>query len=106
MKPVSIIPMMMLSLVLYGTPAQSAGGSEGEQAFQTNCALCHPEGKNIINAAKTLSQKNLAANGIRNAADIVAQMRNPGPGMTQFDEKTIPDGTAETIAAYILKTFQ
>lgn len=105
MKSVFIIPMMTLSLVLYATPAQSAGGSEGEQAFVKNCALCHP-GKNIINAARTLSQKNLAARGIRNAADIVANMRNPGPGMTQFDEKAIPDGTARAIADYILKTFR
>ncbi len=106
MKSAFIIPMMMLSLVLYATPALSAGGSESEQAFVKNCALCHPEGKNIINAAKTLSRKNLAANGIRNAADIVAKMRNPGPGMTQFDEKAIPDGTARAIAEYILKTFR
>ena len=48
----------------------------------------------------------LFANGIRRAADIVRNMRNPGPGMTKFDEKTIPDETARAIAEYILKTFQ
>jgi cytochrome c6 len=32
-------------------------------------------------------------------------MRNPGPGMTAFDEKTIPDTDAKEIAEYVLKTF-
>jgi hypothetical protein len=32
-------------------------------------------------------------------------MRNPGQGMTQFDEKTIPDKDAKEIGGYILKTF-
>jgi len=33
-------------------------------------------------------------------------MRNPGPGMTKFDEKTIPEETAKAIAEYILETFR
>jgi cytochrome c6 len=33
-------------------------------------------------------------------------MRNPGPGMNKFDEKTIPDKEAKMIADYILKTFK
>jgi cytochrome c6 len=33
-------------------------------------------------------------------------MRNPGPGMTTFDEKTIPDKQAKEIAEYILKSFK
>jgi cytochrome c6 len=33
-------------------------------------------------------------------------MRNPGQGMTTFDEKTIPDKEAKEIADYILKTFK
>jgi cytochrome c6 len=33
-------------------------------------------------------------------------MRKPGPGMTQFDKKTVPDKEANAIAVYILKTFK
>jgi cytochrome c6 len=33
-------------------------------------------------------------------------MRNPGPGMTKFDKKTISDKEARAIADYILKTFK
>ena len=101
-----ILPLLVVTICLVSAPARAAEGSQGEAAFAKNCAVCHPGGKNIINPAKTLSNKTLAANGIRDAADIVAKMRNPGPGMTQFDEKTIPDATAKAIAEYILKTFR
>ena len=40
------------------------------------------------------------------AKDIIRNMRNPGPGMTVFDAKTIPDKEAKEIAGYILKTFK
>jgi cytochrome c6 len=36
----------------------------------------------------------------------VAKMRNPGPAMTMFDEKTLSDKEANAIAQYILKTFK
>ena len=106
MKTVLVMPLMLLSLVFFALPAQYAEGSEGEQAFVENCAICHPGGKNIINPAKALHRDALSANGIRDAAGIVRNMRNPGPGMTKFDEKTIPEETAKAIAEYILETFR
>jgi len=78
----------------------------GEAEFKEHCAVCHPDGGNIINPAKTLHKKDLDVNGIKNAGDIIAKMRNPGPGMMQFDKKTIPDKEAQTIAEYILKTYK
>ena len=108
-KRIVIVPLILPLLVVMiclAAPAQAAEGSEGEQAFIKHCAVCHPGGKNIINPAKTLSKKVLSENGIRSAADIVGQMRNPDPGMTRFDEKTLPDETARAIAEYILKTFR
>jgi cytochrome c6 len=78
----------------------------GEAEFKEHCAVCHPDGGNVINPAKTLHKKDRDANGIKKAADIVAKMRNPGPGMTQFDKKTISDKEAKAIATYILKTFK
>jgi cytochrome c6 len=80
--------------------------SPGEEAFAQNCAVCHPNGDNIINPDKKLAKKSLAANGVRTAADIVNKMRKPGPGMTEFDQKAIPDATAKAIAEYILDTFK
>ena len=86
--------------------AQKASSSPGESLFQANCAVCHPNGGNIINPAKTLHQKDRFANNVKTADDIVKKMRNPGPGMTKFDETAISDKDAHTIAEYVIKTFK
>ena len=103
-----LILVLLLSVVFYTVqPANAASKvSEGEDAFAKNCAVCHAEGGNIITPTKTLRRSDLAKNGIKTSAQIVANMRNPGPAMTKFDEKTIPDKTAKAIAEYILKTFK
>lgn len=98
--------MLAAALFCSVLPVEAATeASPGEQAFLKNCAVCHPNGGNIINPDDTLGKKAMAAKGIKMPADIVAKMRKPGPGMTQFDEKAIPDATARAIAEYILKTF-
>lgn len=79
---------------------------KGEALFKQHCAACHLDGGNAINPQKTLHQKDREANGVKAASDIVDKMRNPGPGMTKFDEKTIPDKDAKEIAEYVLKAFQ
>ena len=89
------------------SPKKSAEESKiGEELFKHNCAVCHPDGENIINKDKTLYKEDLDEHGIRKLDDIVKLMRNPGPGMTKFDEKKIPDKDAIEIAKYILKTFK
>jgi cytochrome c6 len=79
---------------------------KGEALFKQHCSMCHPDGGNIINAQKTLSAKDRSSNKIEKPEDIVRLMRNPGPGMTTFDEKTIPDKEAMEIARYIQATFK
>lgn len=90
-------------------------GESGKFLFQQNCAPCHPGGGNILNPQKTLKKKDLDANNIKTAADIIRKMRNPGPfpthpqdwaGMKMFDERRVSDKDARAIADYILKTFQ
>lgn len=79
---------------------------DAKQEFEKHCAVCHPNGGNIVNAQKTLARKSLEANGVKGVKGVVAKMRNPGPGMTAFDEKTISAKEATAIAEYILKTFK
>lgn len=78
----------------------------GETLFMENCSPCHPDGGNIINPQKTLMKKDREANKIKTPADIIKIMRNPGPGMTKFDEKTISNADAKKIAGHILRTFK
>lgn len=99
---------MLIAPLLFATNAlsdTSGGKFDAKQEFEKHCAVCHPDGQNTINADKPLSKKSMAARGIKSAKDIVAKLRNPGPGMPRFDEKAIPDKEAKEIAEYILKTF-
>ena len=110
MKKVLTVAVAMLSLSVLATPgfADTKKGEkiDAKHEFEEHCASCHPKGGNIVNAKKTLDKKALTANGIKTDKDIIAKMRNPGPGMTKFDEKVISNPEAKAIAGYILKTFK
>jgi cytochrome c6 len=85
--------------------AEKGSDKTGETKFKALCAVCHPDGGNVMNPKKTLHREDREANNVKTADDIVAKMRNPGPGMTKFDEKTVANKDAHAIAEYVLKTF-
>lgn len=88
-------------------PAATQKATEaGAALFKLHCALCHPDGQNIIKKEKTLFRKDLEANGIKTPEDIIKVLRNPGPGMRKFDENTLPDTDAREIAVYVFDTFK
>ena len=95
-----------LALPAAGLYAAVKSESNGAKLFQQHCAVCHPDGGNIINPALTLHKKDRDAHGVKTEKDIIGKMRNPGPGMTRFDTKTVSDDEAKEIASYILKTFK
>jgi cytochrome c6 len=100
----------LLAVCTFATasPADTKKGGkiDGAKEFKEHCEVCHPKGGNIINPKKPLDKKSLEANNVKTAKDIIGKMRNPGPGMTEFDTKTISDKEAKAIADYILKTFK
>jgi cytochrome c6 len=79
---------------------------DGKKEFAEHCAVCHPNGGNTINKMKPLNSKTLKANDVKSAKDIIGKIRNPGPGMTMFEEKTISNNEAKAIAEYILTNFK
>lgn len=106
--------MACLKVGLFGIIAISAGGCTtplpkqvtGEAEFNKHCISCHANGGNSINPARTLSKADREKNSMHTAKDLIGAMRNPGPGMTAFDEKTLPQSDAEKIADYILNTYK
>lgn len=105
----TVVIITVISLLSIGAAAfaeKPAAKNPGEAKFKEHCAVCHPDGGNIINAKKTLHKKDLMANNIKSAADIVKIVRNPGPGMTAMDAKVLSEKDAGEIAQYILKTFK
>jgi len=106
----TIMKKMLLALGVIATISVIASGAcaennAGEKKFKELCAVCHPDGGNIINPNKTLHKKDREANKVKTAADIIKVMRNPGPGMNPFDKKAVSDKDAKAIAEYVLKTF-
>lgn len=100
---VSVVIVGMFSGVACSKEKQE---KQGEELFKMNCAVCHPNGENVINKDKTLHKEDLDEHGVKTPDDIVKLMRNPGPGMKKFDKNTISDKDAKEIANYILKTFK
>jgi len=98
--------LIAISTVSFNAQADAKGKIDAKAEFEKHCASCHPNGGNIVNASKTIGKMALEANGIKGAKDIMAKMRNPGPGMTRFEKKEISDREAKAIAEYILKTFK
>lgn len=100
--------LVITAIVLAGTAvlnASETAGKTGEQLFKEHCSVCHPDGGNIITPKKTLMKKDLVANNIRSADDMVRTMRTPGPGMTAFDMKTLSDKEARKISDFIFKKY-
>lgn len=105
-KIVVLAVSVCLAVPAVGLCASEKNESKGAKLFQQHCASCHPDGGNIIKPALTLRKKDMDAHGIKTADAIVGKMRNPGPGMTRFDAKTISDKDAKEIAEYIRKSFK
>lgn len=105
-----IVPAALLALGCLATTgfADTKKGEkiDGAREFKEHCAVCHPNGGNIVNPKFTLHKMEREANGVKSWKDIVARMRKPGPGMTMFDKKTISDKEAKAIAEYVLATFK
>ncbi|KAB0669717.1 c-type cytochrome [Oryzomonas sagensis] len=104
----SLVTVVLLSAGALAISAQAdmEGKLDAKAEFEKHCAACHPGGGNTINQAKPLKREALRKNGIKSWKDIVAKIRNPGPGMTKFDKKEMPDKEARAIAEYVLKTFK
>lgn len=101
------LAVFLLSLSLAAFSGAAFGEDmSGKELFKKHCALCHPNGGNIIKPEKTLMKNHLDEHGIKNADDIVHIMRNPGKGMQTFSKEKISDADAKKIAEYILNTFK
>lgn len=77
----------------------------GAALFKQYCFPCHPDGGNVSNPERTLHGSSLRSNHISRAEDIIRIMRHPISRMIRFDESTISDKDARTIAEYVLKAF-
>ncbi|HFD11102.1 MAG TPA: c-type cytochrome [Crenotrichaceae bacterium] len=71
------------------------------EVFTKYCSSCHNNGGNLMNPKKTLSQKDLAANGVDNAGSISALITNGKPPMPAFG-KDLSDEEIAGVAKFVL----
>ena len=103
----TLVFAVLCSFAVAGVSAKEASKeSRGERLFMKHCSKCHPDGSNLVTAAKSLKPQDREANRVKTEEDIIRLMRNPGPGMVKFGEKVISEKDAKAIAEYILKTFK
>jgi cytochrome c6 len=109
MKKLAVLVMagiFVVSAAAASADTAKGGKIDGKKEFMEHCNVCHPNGGNIVNPKKTLGKADLEKSGIKRPEDIVKTVRNPGPGMTKFDAKTLSDKEAMAVAEYIMKTFK
>ena len=98
---VTVIAFIAGAMFLNVSPAMATDAGAGAQVFSANCAACHIGGGNVINAAKTLKQDALVANGKDTADAIVTQVTNGYGAMPAFGGRLTPE-QIENVAAYVL----
>ncbi|EFA69753.1 cytochrome C6 [Cylindrospermopsis raciborskii S07] len=101
-----IIAVLMLSIAIltlaFGSPAIAADTAAGAAVFQANCAQCHAGGKNLANAAKTLSKADLEEYNLYSQDAIIAQVTNGKNSMPKFKGKLSAEQIAD-VAAYVME---
>ncbi len=71
------------------------------EVFSKYCSSCHSKGGNIMNPKKTLSKKDLAANGVDNIGSISALITSGKPPMPAFGTSLSNDEIAG-VAKYVM----
>ena len=109
MKRLSVLSLVFAIVFSFTVAVVSAKEASketrGEKLFMKHCSKCHPDGGNVVTAAKSLNPKDREANNVKAEEDIIKLMRTPGPGMVKFGTKVISEKDAKAIAEYVLKTF-
>lgn len=96
-KSVLCIIAALTTTIAAGTAL--AEQKSGEALFKEKCASCHPDGGNIMNPKEQIK-------GLKDSKKIVKKIRKGGGGMPSYDQKSITDADAKSVAEYIVKTFK
>jgi cytochrome c6 len=75
--------------------------AQGAKVFSANCAACHMNGNNVVNAAKNLKAETLKQYSMDSEAAIVTQVTNGKNAMPSFKSK-LSDEQIKAVAAYVL----
>lgn len=98
MKKMILVTAFVAGVLLMAA-SSFAADNRSEALFKEKCAVCHPDGGNLMNPKRALK-------GIKRVDTIIRKIRNGGGGMPAFDAKTISDADTGQLANYIINTFK
>jgi cytochrome c6 len=93
--------VLTLCLGLMNQPVSAADLAAGARVFSANCAACHANGLNVVNATKTLKKTDLEQYGMASLAAIQTQVMKGKNAMPAFLGR-LSDQDIENVAAYVL----
>lgn len=96
-----ILAMIFIGLC-WGTPALAGDAASGAKIFSANCNSCHLGGKNVVNAAKTLSKVDLEKYSMLDLEAIKTQVTNGKGAMPAFKSRLNPQ-QIDDVATYVLE---
>jgi len=100
-----IISVILLAVAVFtfafGSPALAADATKGASIFKANCASCHANGKNLVNAQKTLKKEALEKYGMYSMEAIVKQVTYGKNAMPAFRGRLSAE-KIQNVSAYVL----
>ena len=101
-----IVSIVLIAIVwLTVTPPAIAASAEviaqGGKIFSANCAACHMNGNNVVDASKNLKAETLHTYNMDSIAAIVTQVTNGKNAMPSFKSRLNED-QIQAVAAYVL----
>ena len=97
-----IVLAVLLFLAAAPTSSAFAADEDGAKIFKANCAACHAQGSNRVNAEKTLKKEDLTAYDMYDRDAIVTQVTNGKNAMPAFGSKLSTD-EIDSVADYVLE---
>ncbi|MGB7415769.1 MAG: c-type cytochrome [Thermosynechococcaceae cyanobacterium] len=82
-----------------------AAQSDGAALFETHCAGCHPQGKNILRRGKNLKLKALQKNEV-DTVDAIATLVTHGKNNMSAYANTLSAPEIQAVSAYVLDQAQ
>jgi cytochrome c6 len=100
-----LLVAIALFTTLFANPVMADASADvivqGAKVFNANCAACHMNGNNIVNAAKNLKAATLKQYSMDSEAAIVTQVTNGKNAMPSFKAK-LNAAQIQAVAAYVL----
>lgn len=108
-KLLSILSVLILAIFIFAIafvhPSYADASAElvakGAKVFSANCAACHMNGNNVVDANKNLKAETLKKFGMDSTDAIVTQVTNGKNAMPSFKSR-LNEEQIQAVAAYVL----